>query len=80
MTWTYGDSESVYDWIKNNISILEAIGAIEIPDIQETDSYSGYANTCAIRAYKMCIRDRRNIPHRGAEGKRDGHRVLRRSP
>ena len=51
MTWTYGDSESVYDWIKNNISILEAIGAIEIPDIQETDSYSGYANTCAIRAY-----------------------------
>ena len=51
MTWTYGDSESVYDWIKNNNSVLEAIGAIEIPDIQETDSYSGYANTCAIRAY-----------------------------
>lgn len=80
MTWTCGGSGYVSNWIKEHNTDFGADGTME--NIWDSGTYSGYANTCALRAYNKSLPtdDNKRVKPIYALDKFDGENSLYKSP
>lgn len=53
-TWTYGECESIDDWLKN-ATWSESSRPVAFTSIKEKNKMQGYANTIALREYNKAI-------------------------